>query len=168
MKESKELRKIPHIVAVPPKHTTSREIEKARYRARKRNGKPANRAGRGKKRPRARHLDRGRVVECYHLRSQWMISWGPNQKTEQICHSCLLMKPGVPAVLWNHERSHDLDECMYHDENGRIQCFSEDGQVFYEQKWAKPRESCLGEQWYLSDLEQSSGEIMETTRRETK
>lgn len=113
-------------------------------------------------------LDRGRELECYHLRSQWIISWGPDKKTEQICHSCLLMKPGVPAVLWNHERSHDLDECMYHDENGRIQCFSEDGQVFYEQIWAKTRESDFGESWYLSELEQLSGDIMETTRRETK
>ena len=101
-------------------------------------------------------LVRGRFDEFYRLRSQWMTSWGPKKETEQICHKYVLDKQGLPNILWDHE--HDLDECMYHDEDGRIRFFGEDGQVFYQEEWASMR-------GYLKKL--ISG-TMETTERGTK
>ena len=111
-------------------------------------------------------LERGQLDECYRLRSEWMTASEPDREKERICHTSLWDEQGYPIVLWDHDR--DLDECMYHAEKGRIRFFGEDGQVLFQEEWAKTGESCPGHPWYVSDIEQLSGGRIETTRRETK
>ena len=48
--------------------------------------------------------------------------------------------------------------------NDRIQCISEEGQVFVQEEWLSRGGSGLDE----TDLRELSGVIMETTKRETK
>ena len=111
-------------------------------------------------------LEKGRLSERYRLRAEWMTAWELNKQKERICDTSLWEEKGLPIILWHREPG--LDERMYHDESGRIRFFGQDGQVFFQEEWAKTGGSCPSYLWYFSELEQLSGGTMETTRRETK
>ena len=106
----------------------------------------------------------------YRQRCRWMTSWRPGQEKEQIYHRFRCDEQGWSVI--DHIKYgdlDDLDECMYHDENGRIQCFSEDGQVFFQEEWVSmSTRSCLDNPLSEPDLKALSGGAMETTMREKK
>ena len=107
----------------------------------------------------------------YRQRCQWWTFWRPGQEKEQIYHRFRCDEQGWSMIDHiNHADSDDLDECMYHDENGRIQCVSEDGQVFFQEEWASmsKRGSGLGNPFDEPDLKELSGGAMETAMREKK
>ena len=110
--------------------------------------------------------------ERYRQRRQWRTSRRPGQEREQILHRVRWDEQGWSMIdHMDFEWSHDqLDECMYYDENGRIQCVSEDGQVFFQEEWASTSKSGSGldDLFHEPDLNHLSGGAMETTMREKK
>ena len=113
-------------------------------------------------------FETGQLDKLYRLRWVWWTSSRPDKKRERIFHRMLQDAQGSAIPLMTYADSHDLDECMYHDENGRIQCVSEDGQVFVQEEWASRSVSGLDGLRRESDLKLLSGGIMKTTKRETR
>ena len=94
----------------------------------------------------------------YRPRCMWFTRSIPGPKREEVLHRWPWGAPGLMLDAISVELNY-LDGCLYHDENGRIQCVSEDGQVFVQQERAKTSRF---------DFKLSSGATMETTKRGTR
>ena len=113
-------------------------------------------------------FETGQLDKLYRQRCVWWTSSRPDKKRGRIFLRMLQDAQGSAIPLMTCADSHDLDECMYHDENGRIQCVSEDGQVFVQEEWASRSVPGLDGLRRESDLKQLSGGTMKTTKRETR
>ena len=81
-------------------------------------------------------IETGRLRKCYRLRCQRFTFWRPGQQREQIFHRQPRGDPRSIIDSMGHGDPHDLDENMWYDKTGRIQCVSGDGQAFHQVEWA--------------------------------